>query len=334
MKKILVAVTAVVLILMVWLVIRAVKGDDGLPFSVGDATIRNITKTEKLKVLTMHKDVLAAQHRVTRGLFSDTEEKLYVIYPATLNFGFDLAKCDTSSVTTMGDTLVVTLPPVEILNTGEKSVDEASKHTAIESGQWSPADMAKLRDRAEALMLRTCEYDSCYHKAERVAADMVALMAKKMGFQHVIVNLTNRDSYGLALTNKLYTSVTPYKFCVADGHSYLAFPFIGKGTEPRLYYYEGNMSQQQLLALGDFFTGFFRSHPAEVELLLKGSEILILFRHDKIAANSREAIQITKKASAKDVEEIRTHVGHDIFQDKYKLRISHIDKQKKPFFTY
>ena len=50
MKKILVAVTAVVLILMVWLVIRAVKGDDGLPFSVGDATIRNITKTEKLKL--------------------------------------------------------------------------------------------------------------------------------------------------------------------------------------------------------------------------------------------------------------------------------------------
>ena len=330
----LVAATAVVFILMILLIIRAVRGGDELPFSVGDVTIRNIAKTEKLKVLTIHKDVLAAQHRVSRGLFRDTEEKLYVIYPATLNFGFNLAKCDTSSVRSMGDTLVVTLPPVEILNSEEKSVDEASKHTAIESGQWTPMDMAKLRDRAEALMLRTCEYDSCYRKAERVAADMVALMAKKMGFQHVVVNLTNRDSYGLALTDKLYTSVTPYKFCVADGHDYLAFPYSGKAAEPRLYYYDGNITQQQLLALGDFFTGFFRSHPAEVEFLVKGSEILILFRHDKLSADSKEAIQITKKASAKDVADIKSHVGHDIFQDKYKLRISHIDKSKKPFFTY
>ena len=334
MKRLLTFATVVVLALICMVVVYYMRGDDGLPFSTGDVTVRNIAKTEKLKVLTIHKDVLSAQHRITKGLFSDTEDKLYVIYPASLNFGFDLSECDTSSVRHNGDTLVVTLPSVKILNTDVKSIDEAGKHTAIETGEWSPAEMMTLRERAAALMLRACEYDSCYAKAERVAVDMVALMAKRFGFNHVVVNITHRDSYGLALLHKTYSSVTPYRFYSSKGHSYLAFPNVKASAVPKLYYYDGNMSQQQLLALGDFFSSYFRSLPCDVEVLIKGADLLVLFRHDNITANSREAIQITKNAKPSDVEPIRSHVAKDIFQNAYNLRISHVDRQKKSFYSY
>jgi hypothetical protein len=156
MNKTLTIVTVVVLVAIAIFAYLMLRPKSGLDYKVWPITINQISKTEQLKVVSFHKDILVSEHRLGKGIFSSTEDKIYVIYPATLNLGFDLSKCNEQTFRKQGeDTVLVTLPPVEVLNKKGYTIDEAGKHTAIEKGNWSNETMAGLKKRAEAIMLRS-----------------------------------------------------------------------------------------------------------------------------------------------------------------------------------
>lgn len=309
------------------------KGD--IDHKVWPVTISQLSKTEKLKVVTFHKEILVGEHRINKGLFSNSEDKLYVVYPATLNLGFDLSKCDENTFQRIGeDTVIVTLPPVEVLNKDGQVVDEADKHTAIEKGTWSDDVMDNMGKRAQAIMMRSCEYDSCYKKAEELGAMMVRTMVANLGFSNVIVNVKKKSNHGLALVGERYGSSTPFKFYREGGRRFLLCKAKGKTLEARMYYPGGTFTYPQLLALGDFFQ---QNHPkvkGDVDLVKNGNTLTVKLRHDMVTAGSKEAVNIVRNAKPQDAEIWKNGVQRNIFHNTLQVKIEHVDKNGKVIYTY
>lgn len=330
MNKTLTVATLLVLLLLAGFIYLSLKPSESISYKVWPITISELSKTEQLKVVSFHKEVLVGQHRLNKGLFKSAEDNIYVVYPATLNIGFDLSKCDSKSIVRLGeDSVIVTLPPVEVLNKDGLSVDEASKHTAIENGIWEAKDMNMLRKRAEAIMLRNCETDSCYKMAEQLGAKMVKTMVQNLGYSHVEVKVTPRTNYGLALRGKGRRGVSSCKFYESEGERFIMTKAQNGGRASRMYYHNGELTYQQLLALGDFYAQYSMSNPCDMEIKLKPSQLSVIFRHDNVAVGSKEAVKVAKTAASRNEEILRKEISHNIFHDKYPMKIMDIGKDRK-----
>ncbi|MBO4821446.1 MAG: DUF4230 domain-containing protein [Prevotella sp.] len=329
MNKTLTIVTVVVLVAIAIFAYLMLRPKSGLDYKVWPITINQISKTEQLKVVSFHKDILVSEHRLGKGMFSSSEDKIYVIYPATLNLGFDLSKCNEQTFRKQGeDTVLVTLPPVEVLNKKGYTIDEAGKHTAIEKGNWSNETMAGLKKRAEAIMLRSCEYDSCYRKAEELGKVMVASLVKKLGFNTVIVDVQPRQSYGLALLGDSYACTTPYKFYLEQGKRFLMLK--EKGVR-KMFFPGATFSYPQLLALGDYFNRNLKK--GDVEVSKEGNTLLVSLRHPTISG-SKGAVDILKNANQGEVARWKREIGGQIFNNSLKVKVEHVDMNKKVLYTY
>ncbi len=330
MNKTLAFVTLLVLGAVIGFLIWSLRPSEDMNYKVWPITINDLSKTEQLKVVSFHKEVLVGQHRLRKGVFKDSEDKIYVVYPATINVGFDLSKCNNQSIRRIGeDSVMVTLPPVEVLNKDGLAVDEADKHTAIENGQWGAKDMNMLRKRAEAIMLRNCEADSCYAMAEQLGAKMVMAMVKNLGYENVQVEVLPRQNYGLALPGKGVRGVSSCRFYESEGERFLMTNSSSKAKVSKMYYHNGELTYPQLLAMGDFFAQYSKSHPGDIEVKIKSSQLFLIFRHDEVVPDSKEAVKIAKKAVSRDLEYFRQAVSRRIFGDKYKMKVVDTGKGRK-----
>ena len=70
---------------------------------------------------------------VRRGFFRD--DHLVRIYYGTMRFGIDLGKAKPGWLAARGDTVVVTLPPISLLD--HDFIDEARTKSFFESGRWT-----------------------------------------------------------------------------------------------------------------------------------------------------------------------------------------------------
>ncbi len=337
MKNSLTIATILIILAMVIIIIAvSLPSGSGTNYTVGPLSVRSLMKTEQLKVLSVHKEILASQRRKSKGLFKDKEEKIYVIYPATLQFGFDLAKADTNSIVRHGDSVDVVLPPVTILNRDGKAVDEADKRTAIEEGTWSAAEMTLLRERAEAMMLRNCEYDSCYAKAERTARFMMASMMRNMGVEHFSVTITPRADYGTCLIDKKVKNSNPYLFCMRSDRPCLSFNTSNGGKEGLLFYDRNGFSQYQLLAVGDVFIPFMASTPREAEMAMRKGDLYVLFHNANVKADTKEAKDFVaaskKRKNAMDA--LQQNLSPLVADNQGRVFLVEVDKNKKYLLTY
>ena len=325
MKYLLAFVTASFLFLLIAVIYRALHpAGEILNYEVSNVTVREISRTEKLKVLSMHKEVLVGHHRLVTGLVKDSEQKIYTIYPATLIFGFDLAKCDTNSIKVFGDSVVVTLPPVEILNKDGKAVDEANKRTAIEVGEWPPVVMKNMKNRAEAIMRRKCEYDSCYRKAERMGRAVVTNAMRGLGYQHVVVNIKPRANYGLCLMGKSMARVEFYE----DSHmTFLAFNAGSKG-QSRLYYNGRNITLSELLAMADAMAPFFEKNFRHATVVKTNQEVTVML-HNDLAASA-----VKKEVAPQTIATLRDRLSKQVFGGKCNVHFQEVDKNKKRVIDY
>ena len=333
-KLVLAVVTLLVVLAFFMLMKRASAPKEPMEFTVGPVTVKDIAKTEKLKVLSVHKEVLASMHRVKNGLLKDSEEKIYVIYPATLHFGFDLNECDTTSIRMRGDTVLVKLPPVTILNKEGKSVDEAAKRTAIEEGSWSPQEMIALRAQAEALMRRSCEYDSCYAKAESSGKTMVRTMLLSLGYSNVEVSVTPRTDYGLCLMKKSVRNMAKYRFYKKEKTHFLAYNMSNAQKEARLYYTPGNLSERELLAVGDCFMPFMAAEPRNARILVRDKTVYVLLGNNNVTKGSKEAAAIARKASGRNMAKIKEVLRMLVFADKKTVYVLEVDKDGHLIYQY
>ena len=126
---------------------------------------------------------------VRHGFFSD--DRLVRIYYGTLRLGIDMADAADDWIAHHGDTIVVTLPPVRLLD--DDFIDEARTRPFLEKGKWSNADRAALYTRARQIMKRRCLSASNLRSAELNATTQFGHIMRSMGFANVRVRVSRTD---------------------------------------------------------------------------------------------------------------------------------------------
>lgn len=119
---------------------------------------------------------------VRTGFFSDDE--LVRIYYGTLSIGIDLRDCSKDWISTKGDTIVVTLPEVKLLD--QNFIDEASSRSFFETGSWSNKDRKAMYERARQRMLSRCLTEENLNTARLNAKDQIGKMLRPIAEPKVI----------------------------------------------------------------------------------------------------------------------------------------------------
>lgn len=282
-KKIFRWVIAVGIVLLICLFFRAQRNNLFRLYNylfkprteIGHIQITDLSKTAKLKVLSIYKEVIISQYRQERGfLFSQNEYQIHSIYPGRIDIGFDLTKCEDDWIVTDGDTVIVSLPPVEILNKDAWYIDETKKQTPIEDGTWTTADYNTMAQRANALIRRTCELDDCYKQAETQGFKVVTNLLKTFGYNNLKINIKTRDNYKPyhIVDADAAKFVNPYQFYIGtDGNRYIHF---SNGAN---LHYKGNFTQEELLSFIDLFNQYTIEEPIRLWNIQKQGNALSIY---------------------------------------------------------
>ena len=113
---------------------------------------------------------------VRKGFFTDDE--LIRIYYGTLRIGLDFSQCEGEWIRTDGDSIILDLPPVKLLD--DDFLDETRTQPFIESGKWSNADRQALAERAKAAMRARCLTPENMERAQKTADLQLRQFLEKM----------------------------------------------------------------------------------------------------------------------------------------------------------
>lgn len=122
---------------------------------------------------------------VRKGLFKDDE--LIRIYSGTLRLGIDFKEAADDWITVDGDTLVVMLPKVKLLD--EDFIDEAKTQAFFESGKWSDSAREDMYHRAREEMKHRCLTKENIQSAENNAIKQFYQIFRAMGYENVKVRV-------------------------------------------------------------------------------------------------------------------------------------------------
>lgn len=120
---------------------------------------------------------------VRHGFFGDAE--LARIYYGTLRLGIDLQDAGEDFIKSKGDTIIVVLPPVKLLD--HDFIDEARTKSFFEKGEWKAKDRVDLYRRAYQAMIDRCLTIPNIKSAECNATRQFFQLMKSMGFENVII---------------------------------------------------------------------------------------------------------------------------------------------------
>lgn len=121
---------------------------------------------------------------IREGMLSD--DHLVRIYYGTARLGINMHHVEPGWLTTRGDTLVATLPAIELLD--RDFIDEARTKSFFESGSWSHADREALYRKAYRQMLRHTMTHDNIQAARDNGEEQFRRMLKVMGFPLVSVH--------------------------------------------------------------------------------------------------------------------------------------------------
>ena len=116
---------------------------------------------------------------VRNGFFTDDE--LIRIYYGTLRLGIDFSQCEGEWIRTDGDSIILDLPPVKLLD--EDFLDEARTQPFIESGKWTNADRQAMAERAKAIMRQRCLTPENMERAQKNADRQLREFLKKINVE-------------------------------------------------------------------------------------------------------------------------------------------------------
>lgn len=118
------------------------------------------------------------------------DKSLVRIYTGTLRIGVDMRHAPDDWFTAHGDTAVLKLPPVTLLN--PDFIDEARTRTFSEKGTWNAAVNEVLYRKARSKMLRRSFGTEQREQAERNIAAKFESMFRAFGYKHVEI-VPNED---------------------------------------------------------------------------------------------------------------------------------------------
>lgn len=125
---------------------------------------------------------------IRKGFFSD--DHLARIYYGTLRLGIDMSKTQEGWIVSKDDSVSVTLPPIELLDSN--FIDEALTRPFIEKGTWTDADRQQLYVKACRQMRKRCLSHSNIQSAENNATRQFNQMLQQMGFKKIRIRIREK----------------------------------------------------------------------------------------------------------------------------------------------
>ena len=179
-----VAIATGLFILAISLWLHSAASDNALNarFEVTAAQVQKLKDIGQWEFLSISDEELI--DTVRHGFFSD--DQLTRLYYGTLRLGIDLSKTGDNWITTNHDTVMVVLPPIQLLD--DNFMDEARTRAVFESGKWSETDKAMLTIRAKETMKAQCITQQNINSAEQNATTQFANLLHSMGFKWVKVS--------------------------------------------------------------------------------------------------------------------------------------------------
>jgi hypothetical protein len=118
---------------------------------------------------------------IRKGIFKD--DQLVRIYYGTLRLGVDLSKVRPGWIQAKGDSVVMTLPKVGLLD--NDFIDEARTKAFYESGKWTAQDREALYQKARRQMIAHALTPQNLKSAQLNAEAQFRHMLKAMGYNHI-----------------------------------------------------------------------------------------------------------------------------------------------------
>jgi hypothetical protein len=180
------ALTLVAIIIFLWWLLIAEK-DNHIGLKVEDdinptpEQIQSIRDIGQWEFLSISNEELV--DTVRKGVFSD--DQLVRIYYGTLRLGVDLSKTKKNWITAHGDTIVVRLPKVGLLD--KEFIDETRTKAFYESGRWTARDREALYRKARRQMMSHALTKENLKTAEANAEHEVRRMMSAMGYNNITV---------------------------------------------------------------------------------------------------------------------------------------------------
>lgn len=112
-------------------------------------------------------------------------DRLVRIYYGTMRIGINMHHVKPGWITTAGDSVNVTLPPVELLD--NDFIDEARTRSFYESGRWSAADREAMYRRAHSMMKARGMTPVNINSARNNADAQMRSLLRSIGFRHITV---------------------------------------------------------------------------------------------------------------------------------------------------
>jgi hypothetical protein len=180
------ALALVAIIVFLWWLLIAEKDnhvkvevDDGI--NITPEQIQRIRDIGQWEFLSISNEELV--DTVRKGVFSD--DQLVRIYYGTLRLGIDLSKTKKNWITAHGDTVVVRLPKVGLLD--KEFIDETRTRAFYESGRWTARDREALYRKARRQMMSHALTKENLKAAEANAEYEMRRMMSAMGFNNITV---------------------------------------------------------------------------------------------------------------------------------------------------
>ena len=293
---------------------------------IGHVMLSDLTKTEKLTVLSLYKEVVVSQYKETSNMFLGSKKyQIHSVYPGRIDVGFDLKNCADDWLLMREDTAYVKLPAVEILNQGGWFIDEASRETPIEEGEWTNEDYARLSHRANALLKRNSELDDCYRMAEENGKRVVQNLLQAMGIKFVKIEVEPRDYYRPFTIDYDNTGRkgVHYDFYVnaSNGNRYVKFDDGG------LLSYQGDIDDEDLYSIIDMFLVFTQGKTARQWSIIKqANHLKINMVNPTLTVGTKAADAFSRSRRKSDVARLETAL-RQLFGDNLNLTIVELDRK-------
>ncbi len=113
-------------------------------------------------------------------------DQLSRIYYGTLRIGIDMNKLQENWIQVHGDSVVLTLPPVGLLD--ERFIDEARTQSFHESGKWTALDREAMYQRARRRMMHHGLSAQNLNSARMNAEAQFRQLFTAMGFSHIDIH--------------------------------------------------------------------------------------------------------------------------------------------------
>ena len=159
-----------------------IVGNDSI--DITPQQIQSIKAIGQWEFLAINDEVMV--DTVRRGIFSD--DHLTRIYYGTLRLGVDMQRTKPGWIEAHGDTIVVTLPPVGLLD--EEFIDETRTKSFYESGKWDAKARKELLAKAYRKMRADCLTPKNIEIAQNNADLQMRNIMKAMGFNTVAIRFS------------------------------------------------------------------------------------------------------------------------------------------------